>query len=250
MNSKKRIVVIENQYTQFKKIRDYLSEYYDVYPRKDLEEFKEFIDLVRVFLNPRYGNLEEDSIREKAFGKLLKFITENIHPEIIIIDYILVGCHEAKNGIFLAKKFRENGIFVPFIFLSREWLDNYNVIEKYNKISEPKKWIEKGFAGKDILDEDYFTKHVLPQINSIMINDSIYLDELKSSVYNIIESNAFDQDEWKNEVFKELNNIYIAKNINEINQEKIDAINTYLSSYKRRDDRINFKNNLINYGEK
>ena len=74
-----KILLIENQYRQFIKIKTYLENAgYTVCPT-DADSFNEFINYVRIYLNPRYGGTEEGSRRKKVFNK----ITTN-HQEVFL----------------------------------------------------------------------------------------------------------------------------------------------------------------------
>lgn len=98
-----KIILIENQYTQFKEIRRHLcNSGFEVFPPENQNEFKKFLDLIRIFLNKRYGGTELNSHRANAFKEIL-IIIEYEKPEIIIIDNILVGYHDPENGNISSK---------------------------------------------------------------------------------------------------------------------------------------------------
>lgn len=156
-----KILLIENQITQFFKIRQQLDEAgFQIYPGKEEEEVKKFLDLVKIFLTRRYGDLEEGSRRSNVFSEILRIIKEE-KPDIIIIDNLLVGYHNAENGIFLAKELRKFRVAVPIIFLSRTEQNNIETMNNLQQITEPWIWIPKGYAGEGILEENYFKTHVI-----------------------------------------------------------------------------------------
>ena len=163
MESKRKVLVIENQFTQFKEIIKLLDGAgYQTFPT-DEKTFKDYLDWIRIFLNPRY-----DSNRRKLFwDKILKNTIE-FNAEIFIIDHILVGTHSAEDGIDLAMKFREHGISQPFIFFSRSEMNNIDICDKLPKVLAEKIWIFKGYSGADILEEKFFTAEVIPKIETLL----------------------------------------------------------------------------------
>ncbi|MDT0608039.1 hypothetical protein [Croceitalea rosinachiae] len=177
----KKVFLIENQYYHFKEIWQRLNEEkYVINPSwstdKKQETFKETIDLVRIYLNPRYTR----KTRQHALEKLKKKIN-TFNPDLFIIDYVLVGNYYGETGVHLALKLRELGFSQPIVFLSNSEMKTANVISKYPKISGFKIWIYKGFAGKAILEGEYFTKEIIPRLRDILklhaektINDEKY----------------------------------------------------------------------------
>ena len=162
MENKTKILIIENQFTQFNEIIKLLDgEGYHTFP--DENSYKEFIDWIKIYLNPRY-TLDR---RNKYLDKILKKEIE-YNPDIFIIDHILVGTHNADNGIDLAIKFRERGINQPFIFFSRTEMNNIDVCEKLPKVLPEKTWIYKGYSGADILEQKFFISEVIPKIESLL----------------------------------------------------------------------------------
>ncbi|MET1260217.1 hypothetical protein ABV409_12785 [Flagellimonas sp. DF-77] len=168
----KRVFVIENQYYHFKEIWQRLNEEeYDIYPtwstNRKHETFKEVIDLVRVYLNPRYIK----SIRKNALEQLETTI-KDFNPNLFIIDYILVGNYYGETGLDLALKLRELGFQQPIVFLSNSEMKSAKVIGDYPKISGSKDWIYKGFAGKVVLEKEYFEKEIIPRLNELLKLDA------------------------------------------------------------------------------
>jgi hypothetical protein len=188
MESKRRILVIENQYTQFDDITTLLDNFgYDHFPN-DKQTFKTFIDWIRIYLNPRYDIDRRNSIWSNILEK-----TKEYDPELILIDHILVGSHTAENGIHLAVKFRNCGITTPFLFLSRTDINNIDVCEKITTVSLEKDWIGKGYSGADILEDAFFKEMVIPKIEALLkksISTRIIekLNEKKPKIISTTES--------------------------------------------------------------
>ena len=183
----KKILLIENQYRQFIKIKTYLNNVgYTVCPTDEVgDPFNEFIDYVRIYLNPRYGGIEEKSRRKEVIERIVKEInTEDF--DALIIDYILVGNHVSKTGIFLAETLRDNKVTTPIIFLSREKSNQPKIINNLKEKLEPFEWIHKGYDGREILDEEYFNRYVIKGIQKcIGKSASQLLDEIaKSQTFN------------------------------------------------------------------
>ena len=162
----KKIVIIENQLTQFEKIRNklaYCEEAYSIYP--DIDSYKEFLDWIRIYLDTRY----EEKRRSNFFGKIVNKIKEE-NPDLLIIDHILVGCHSGKTGIDLALRLRMEGeIATPILFLSRSDLNTPHISSQYPKIAEPREWVSKNSKKKENLEDTYFNSHIMERIIEVLI---------------------------------------------------------------------------------
>ncbi len=197
------ILLIENQYRQFLKIKKYLNDAgFNVYPL--CQDFISFIDLIRVYLNPRYGGIQSGSRRDGAFQEIVAYIGE-IQFDVIIIDYILVGCHVAETGIFLAKKLRKQGIDTPIIFLSRERYNQPEIMKALTKDLKPYKWIHKGYDGREILEKEYFEQHVITGIEESL------QESIRQILMKIAESNTFkdmryngENTEWTDKLYTKI----------------------------------------------
>ena len=154
--SKRKILVIENQITQFETIRKNLDEY-EIYPA--LEEYELIMNLVCIRLNKRYIH----DRRTEALTKLREYIVER-KIELFIIDYKLSGCHDGLTGIDLAFEIQDRSLFpkTPVIFLSRSSSNTKEI--KDHLINVENKWVEKGYAGLSLLEPSYFEKYIKTQI--------------------------------------------------------------------------------------
>lgn len=160
---KRKILLIENQFSQFKEIYNRLYEF-EVFP--PLEEYGQVMDLVRVFLNERYP----PQLRSLAETHLKSYVKDN-QFDLYIIDYRLTGCHDGRKGDYLASKlrgFQSAGITVPVLFLSGHPKNEENVLRTFEDMPEPKAWVEKGYASSRIIDNDYFDLHVLSAIRKML----------------------------------------------------------------------------------
>ncbi len=173
MMCKYKVLLIENQFFQYKRISKNLSNFIVLPEEKD---FVEIIDCVRIYLTERYdsnSSIIKDQRRQKAIKYLIDYINNN-DIDVILIDYVLVGHTpdkrlEALDGIDLAKKLKDENIKIPIIFLSR-YSENDKKIK--NKLEKNKiknyNWVEKGYAGQGIGDDWYFKTNVVNKIKEII----------------------------------------------------------------------------------
>jgi hypothetical protein len=173
-----RILLVENQQTQFMKIFDKLPEY-QVFPAKD--DYDRFTDWVRIWVNGGYKQTRHDS----AFRKIKEYVQEKgIH--FFILDYKLSGSNGSLSGLGLAEELvGKCGIkHKQIILLSRTPVNSLELeperelIAKYN-------WVEKGYAGMSILEDHYFNKYVKAEIDKLF-NDqelevNVQLAELRKN---------------------------------------------------------------------
>ncbi|MCX6223081.1 MAG: hypothetical protein NTZ69_19110 [Bacteroidia bacterium] len=199
----KKILLIENQFTQFKLISNYIvncdlnknGEEYVVYPNDNLSCFKSFIDIVRIILNPRYG---ENKIELSELVSIIK----GFSPQLIIIDHILVGNHQAEDGLDLALSLRKNDITAPFLFLSRTEQNNIEVYKKYPLIQDIKDWVTKGNSGDGFLTKPHFNDYVWPKIFNLITQSDI--KSVNDLISKLLDSTYFDNDDFKSELFVNL----------------------------------------------
>ncbi len=221
MPNSKKIILIENQYSQFKQIYQHLIQAgFTVYPSDKLEDFKNFIDIIKIFLNKRYGGIEEGSRRSIVFNEILNIIKNNFKPSLFIIDYILIGHHEGQTGIYLGQMLRKSKITEPILFLSKAARNNNDILFNLGKELEPRDWCDKGYAGEDILDEEYFTNHVLVKINEMIkkVDDHYF-----NIINGILNSGKFDfDDNIKVEALSYLKNIVVTGIISDHEKSVLD----------------------------
>lgn len=165
---KRKILIIENQQSQFDGIVECLSDYC-FFPEKS--EYIAFIDHVRVWVNELY----EADYREKAITVIIDTINTK-ETELILMDHILGGAHHCLTGIDLAKEInqrrrKESKTVIPIAFLSKtEHNDEKRVsaYDEYEKQFNTSEWIHKGYFGDEILKKDYFNSRVIPQIETLL----------------------------------------------------------------------------------
>lgn len=141
-------------------LRHYLNEI-EIYPSE--ERFTSFIDKVRVCLNQNYRH----DIRDQAFEQIVKEV-RSFTPDIFLIDHVLVGCHRSDTGLDLARRLRARDFDQPFIFLSRTLESSEKVMNKLPLVTGQKTWIPKGYAGKEILELEFFREKVVKQIERFL----------------------------------------------------------------------------------
>jgi hypothetical protein len=159
------------------------DEGFSVFPDDNQQIYKQFINLVRVFLNPRYGNSPANSKRNNSFQELL-FQIKNYGPDALLIDHILVGNHQSKTGLDLASFLREVDFFqrIPIMFLSRSEINSTDVLDDFSSLSGPKKWVHKGYSGREILDGNYIKTYVSKSLSEWLSSNenSDFLQKCKS----------------------------------------------------------------------
>lgn len=167
-----KILVIENQVTQFDTISEHLNTKYQIFPISD--DYLKLIDNVRVWINEQYS----PDYRKSAIDYINKFIdSEEIC--LILMDYKLGGAHSCLKGTDLAKKLnkkrtKNNKSTLPVIFLSKsEHTDKIRVkdFEAYEKKFSNTLWVHKGYFGEEILEKGYFKKYVLDEIEKMLPMD-------------------------------------------------------------------------------
>jgi CheY-like chemotaxis protein len=167
-----KIMVIENQITQFETISEYLNINYQAVPLS--ADYLTLIDNVRVWINEQYS----PDYRKSAINYINEFIdSEEIC--LILMDYKLGGAHSCLKGTDLAKKInkkrKKNNIStLPVIFLSKsEHTDKIRVkdFDAYKKKFSNTLWVHKGYFGEEILEKTYFKKYVLDEIDKMLPMD-------------------------------------------------------------------------------
>lgn len=170
-----RILIIENQIIQFRLLSEYLTHTcgYDIYPSTD-EEYLEFMDYVRVFLNKQYDTI----YRDKAFLSIRRKI-ELFRADLVIMDYVLCGPSIGCSGVYLADKlFDENEtdnrpLCCPILFLSRTHSNKDKIMNEYEGFcaKHPDNafiWLPKGYYGGDVLNEKYINHKIIPSIEKLI----------------------------------------------------------------------------------
>ena len=169
-DSKRKILIVENQQRQHKEIVTCLGEFYEVYP--DHHEYICFIDNVRVWVNEGY----KPDYRAVALTYLNNFIQEHEHFELILMDHKLGGAHKCKTGIDLAMELnrprKETNCELPVIFISKTEHTDENRIERFDayqsKYPNTSNWVHKGYFGDEILQPEFLEKNVIPEIESLL----------------------------------------------------------------------------------
>lgn len=172
------LLLIDNQELQFnafaKMLRSSEKEF-NVFPLEG--DYIKVMNYLRISLNHRYLK----ATRSNAWTLFESYIVQK-KIDLFILDHKLIGNHEGENGIDLAVKIRENALFADkhIIFLSRAAQNQPDVKDGlHDKLQDGSyTWVEKGYAGLNILDIDYFKKYVIEKIDQLVqVSDfnSIYL---------------------------------------------------------------------------
>jgi hypothetical protein len=165
---KRKILIIENQQSQFDGIVECMGDYC-FFPEKS--GYIAFIDHVRVWVNELY----DADYREKAITFIIDIINTK-ETELILMDHILGGAHHCLTGIDLAREIngrrvKESKTVIPIAFLSKTEHNDENRIsayDKYEKQFNTSEWIHKGYFGDEILKKKYFNSRVIPQIETLL----------------------------------------------------------------------------------
>lgn len=169
-DSKRQILIVENQQCQHEQIVDSLEKCYVVYPNHS--EYICFIDNVRVWVNEGYN----PEYRAAALNYLNTFINENQQLELILMDHKLGGAHKCKTGIDLAMELnrprKETNCVLPVIFISKTEHTDENRIERFDayqsKYPNTSNWVHKGYFGDEILQPEFLEKNVIPEIEKLL----------------------------------------------------------------------------------
>jgi hypothetical protein len=218
-----KILLIENQITQFKFITQKLSTDFDVYPK--ISDFIKYMNYVRICLTKRYdaATFNQGLRREKALNELVEYIRENKF-NLIIIDHILVGYHDGENGIHLAMKLDKEGIKLPIIFLSRTSENNEDVKNKLPQSGITNTiWVEKGYAGQGLGNDTYFNKYVKYNINEL----------LGKTIKQMLDS--FLAEDYLQKCFTNIKKIRNEKKIESYSESQLSAL---ISFYNREDWKV------------
>lgn len=165
------ILVVENQSTQFYKIKDNLcNKGYNVFPKESDADCNvtEFVNYVKVWVNEEYP----DAYKKEAFEKICNQIEKN-QIDLILMDYILGGGCKCKTGIALARAINSEreGVELPVLFMSRTEGSEKRRLVDYNRymadFPQLSQWLHKGFFGDEILNEDYFSNVVIGAIDTL-----------------------------------------------------------------------------------
>ncbi|MBD1362965.1 hypothetical protein IDJ77_04005 [Mucilaginibacter sp. ZT4R22] len=192
----KKVLLIENQYLQFKSIRKELQEHYEgefeIYPLEigdeetDRKEFEALMDQVRIALNERYGKMEN-----KKSKSVLRTLIKDENFDLLIIDYKLVGYDGAPTGIQLASDFRADNIRCPILFLSRTPDNRSDILTTRGSVSEPYSWASKGYSDHDLLDGGYVNSDVTSKIDALIKLNK--LEEVQTILLSLVRSEPMMQ---------------------------------------------------------
>jgi hypothetical protein len=170
--SKRNILLIENQQTQYVKIhnmfRDNCEHLYEIVP--DRNTFIPFITWVRIYVNTENSSDRRSTALNKIIDKII-----NSKIELILMDYKLGAPFMSWTGVELGKQInlelKQKGTKpLPMVFMSKDLVENN---KKYcDELNDYEsngfhayETIHKGYFGKQILETDYFKDKIIPAIN-------------------------------------------------------------------------------------
>ena len=187
MPSTKKILLIENQKTQFMKICKCLKEEMggvdpecndkiEIIPEKNV--YDGFINNVRIALDIRY-----DTYCDNALKQIDDYIACS-KPDLIILDHILLSvtlrrsCIDNPDAFNLLNKLyrtKEDNKKIPVLFLSSNLEGDEEVSEQLQSLREEDiecLWVTKSYPRTpEVLgNSTYFKKEVLPKIKKLLIN--------------------------------------------------------------------------------
>lgn len=176
-----KVVIIENQKTQFSIIKSHFTN--DVIILPTIADYDKFMNSVKIVLNSNYPFSTIIKNKVIIINSLIEY-----NPDIIIIDYKLSGSSKGLSGIELGKIIRKEYANIKIIFLSRLQSNEMSVQNELRDFNFPNwKWIEKGYAGQAINNKDYFKEYVFQVIN----NYNNYI-ATPPEIKNVIENAILD----------------------------------------------------------
>ncbi|GHU89002.1 hypothetical protein FACS1894155_05030 [Bacteroidia bacterium] len=188
-----KVLIIENQWSEFEKICETLSSNcYNVLLdenvswsslSKDADKEGKFISLatrIRIWVDKDHGYVQ--TYRDMAFELIHKLAEQ---ANIIIIDHILGGSYSCLTGIDLAKELVEKISFQempPVLFVSKtehtekKRLDAYDeymkfIVKQNIDVNAHTKWVHKGYFGDEILQPEYIKKYVIEEGIEELLNN-------------------------------------------------------------------------------
>lgn len=175
-----KIIVIENQMTQFLSLRTGLvtndvASSEDIFPKE--KEWKSFMNHIKIAINKDYDYIETGEYRRIAKTKIFEII-QAFKPDLLIIDYLLGGT-TCEKGVKLAKEIVK-GVKKPnpqfsIVFLSREQPsdDDYDRFrqEFNNKIYID--WLSKSYSHDKILEDKYLSEVLCEDIKAILKDNDV-----------------------------------------------------------------------------
>jgi hypothetical protein len=187
MPEKKRILLIDNQKSQYQKIAGLLTGY-EIFPG---DEYDEFLNLVRIWVTVTYKQE-----RQKLVIKMIIKKIEEWGIDLFILDYKIAGNIGGSTGIFLGQRLAAEFSSVPIIYLSRTPYNSKELgDEKYHVKAE--QWVEKGYTGLNILDEPYFELNVRKKIRQMLLTDEDNLAAYQGKLKDLKEMELFKSTLWK-----------------------------------------------------
>lgn len=208
-----KVLLIENQKTQFDSIKKLLTDN-DIEVLPDEQDYKNLISNIKVILQGwkfyrGQGGQYPENRKEFALTNFNDFIIIQ-KPDVIFIDYRLSGSEDSGNGLDLAKLIRDM-VNTPIIFLSRHSLNNSDIDREYKRYNIFYSfWVEKGYAGQALNEQEYFKKNVINKIHSYFCNNLFdehskkFKDSLLTNALNMISNNAWIKNKCEDDRTKSL----------------------------------------------
>jgi CheY-like chemotaxis protein len=234
---KRKILIIENQESQFSKLQSLFGEYdndFEIFPK----DFFPFITWVRRYVNKNYP---ENLRMADGFDKIIQIINDN-RIDLILMDYKLGAQFECLSGVILAKEINIKlqslaNQPLPVVFMSKDLIkDNEKYcgeLNEYEKMKFPKcRYVHKGYFGKEILQNDYFKDKIISAINYCLLDTE--LQTVYKIIIDKIENLKHDSNGEDEQTERNLHNILKAiENGEKIKKETIEFI-------KEKKDSTNF----------
>ena len=172
-NEQRRVFVVENQHYQFDEIRTLLEKKYLVSPgigKRGTDRYLDFIDAVRIYLNPRFRDEDDDDAKRKRALECIERIVTAKMPDLFLVDQILVGNHVGDRGSDLVENvLAQYGR--PVLFVSRsDWFDpeTQAAIKRLRKSGLVCDWVNKGSSGLALLHKEYFLECLEPKMIELL----------------------------------------------------------------------------------
>lgn len=175
-----KILIIDNQYTQFEQLKSRIEEIdrknkeFNVFPGKD--DFKTLLTAVKVYIY--YGEDKSDDAdpeveaknveyRSKSWERILSYVK---NCDLILMDYRLGSSITCMTGLDLVLDiWKEKD--VPILILSRDEQTREDVLIKWTGIKESNdariQWLVKGYWGAKLLPLGFVSANIIPAIRKL-----------------------------------------------------------------------------------
>lgn len=187
MEAKKRILLIDNQKTQYLKIAGLLPEY-EIFPGG---EYDKFMNWVRIWVTVSYKSKRKNFVIGEIISRIRTW-----EIDLFIIDFKLAANTGGSTGIYLGQRLLSEFNQVPIIYLSRTPYNSKDLGDERLRVN-PEQWVEKGYTGLNILDQPYFDLHVRKKIRQLLSPAGVDLGSYYETLNKLSKTELFGTTLWE-----------------------------------------------------